>query len=186
MSTTNQKPRRIVAGGERSLAEESRKKLIETARSTGATNTELAQQFGVSRATIRRALEAAGIQRNTRHGITPEETQQAASAYRAGSSLSKISQDTGRSTATIKTALINAGVQLSAHYGALSEEQSKSIVGLFVNEKLSVREIADKAGVTSQTVRNHLRNTPQWKKLHPPRTQTKGAARVKSPKGKSS
>lgn len=150
---TAQKKR--VAGGERSLTPDKREELL-AAYSPGVTLTSLAEQFGVSRGTVRRLLATQDITAPSRALLNEEQAKDAVRMYQEGLSVARIGRELGTGTCSARTALRNAGIEVKERFGSVSKTNSAEIVKARQNGK-SVAEIAEQFGVTSQTVRNHLR-----------------------------
>lgn len=79
----------------------------------GATLREVADEFGVHRMTVSRALKRAGAMLR-RAGLDEQGAQRAAELYAGGKTLVEVGAELGVAGSTVRRALLNAGVHLRA------------------------------------------------------------------------
>jgi hypothetical protein len=83
--------------------------LVERARA-GASNRELAEAYGVHRATVAAVLKRHGVER--RRGLDEAGIQEAVRRYEAGESLATVGRALGVDPGTVKARLVERGVRM--------------------------------------------------------------------------
>jgi orotate phosphoribosyltransferase-like protein len=91
---------------------------IARAYEAGASSTELAQEFGVSRTGVLNLLRESGVKVRTRRTLTEAEVDTAERLYGEGWILREIGQDLGVSRDCVRLALLKRGVKLRVGLGA--------------------------------------------------------------------
>lgn len=138
---------------------------------------EVAEELGIGRETVREHLVRANVPRRAAKARGSRDPQAVADAVRRyvteGETLWEIAERYGKTATTIRSWLLDAGVTLRPPGGRVDESSVRETIRLYVDEDLTIDEVARRQGLHPWTVRqrlvdNRIPRRPRGRRRHAP------------------